>query len=242
MMVSTFYRSTIIFMVTAAMAFLVVPTTSASTTRQLKGQGPPQGKRGKDRSSSSDTHHRMVLEARVTLVNLDMDVMTPEEVVFFENTFLNVFNELRAGQDDKDEEEEGNNNNNGLRIRTLIVEDVAKGGGGRRDDSGNRGLRGADATTRSSSSASTDTAHTPKDRSLSYYVPGDYFDVRVLLEITGACRLCGGYSDDDDRRELSMTDDAAHRLLESMLLDRLRSGPFREFEDLDGCSIIYIME
>ena len=57
-----------------------------------------------------------------------------------------------------------------------------------------------------------------------------------------ACWLCK-----DERRILfhdSDSDDdttaaAAHRLFEKTLLDRLRSGPFREFEDLDEVNIVY---
>jgi hypothetical protein len=116
------------------------------------------------------------------------------------------------------------------------VVDAVKGGDGRhRDGNGNRGLRGGDSST----------PGTPEHRSLlSYYEPGGYFDIRVLLEVVG-CTLCGGDPDDDDddylyRRELSLATDAEHRLLESTLLDRLRTGPFQEFADLDGCSVVYV--
>jgi hypothetical protein len=172
--------------------------------RLLKGKGKDNGSR------------RGTIQARTTLANVNVDDLTPEQIVFFEDSWIKVFNE-RGGKNDED----------GPKARSLVVEDISNGDradkGKRRPD--DRNLRGGEAFHPFSDEETR--------RELSSSSPGSWFDIWALFETN--CNLCGG---DDDRR-LSMLDDEAHRLFEMDFCERLRQGPFKCFRELEDCRIVY---
>jgi hypothetical protein len=173
------------------------------TDRLLKGKGKNNGSR------------RGTIQARITLVNVNVDDLTPEQIVFFEDSWIHVFNE-RGGKNDED----------GPTARSLVVEDITKGNradkGKRRPD--DRNLRGGEEFHPFSDEETTRELQSS---------PSFWFDIWALFETS--CNLCG---DDDDRR-LSILDDEAHRLFETDFCESLRQGPFVCFRDLEDCRIVY---
>ena len=254
-----------IAMVIFSMIYCIQPATaSSSSLRNLK-------KGSDDIISSTSTSidvdprseplsglpaRRETLYARATLLNLDLKDLSPQQAIFFETAFIDVFNELQIakegtktsiGQKLKTKKKEKNQDDEGVRIRSLIVEDALKGNkpSGKRDGNDRR-LRGRFLD-------EYDVIDGESRRSLSFYkyYRGGYFDILAFFEIS--CRLCPADNDDDDddyydRRFLLETEEAAedgitaaasHLLFEKTLLNRLRSGPFSEFHDLEECNIVY---
>jgi hypothetical protein len=204
MMLSLFYC--VFFFI----AFSSVDATSPTMPDVLPVKTEPELK-GRDKGDHPPAKgsRRMTMHARTTLINLDVDELTPEQIIFFEDTWMQTFNEIHVGDDDED--------NSGTRVRSFVVDDIRSGDrpGGHR-----RGLRGGDATSLGS------------ERSLFYTIPTNWFDILALFE--SSCNLC---AHDDDRR--LTVDDATHRLFETILCDSLREGPFECYHELDDCRVVY---
>jgi hypothetical protein len=167
--------------------------------------------KGRDKGDHPPTKgsRRMTMHSRTTLINLDVDELTPEQILFFEDTWMQAFNDIHVGDDTED--------NSDTRVRSFVVDDVHRGD---RPGGDRRGLRGGDAASLGS------------ERSLFYTIPTNWFDILALFE--SSCILC---AHDDDRR--LAVDDTTHRLFETSLCDSLREGPFECYRELDDCRVVY---
>jgi hypothetical protein len=196
----------------------VLPLWAVDAQSPLNPDSPPMQAdrllKGKGKDSGST--RRGTIQARTTLFKVNVDGLTPEHIVFFEDSWIQVFND-RGGKNDGD----------GPKARSLVVEDITSGNsankGKRRPD--DRNLRGGEEVHPFSDEETI--------RELKKSSPGVWFDIWALFETT--CDLCWG----DDYRRLSMLDDEAHRLFETDFCERLRQGPFECFRELEDCRIVY---
>jgi hypothetical protein len=73
-----------------------------------------------DRGLKKEGARRMIKHARTTLINLRSDEVTPEEIIYFEDTWMAVFNEmgLAGGTTGTTTDE---------KIRSVVVDEIRKG-------------------------------------------------------------------------------------------------------------------
>jgi hypothetical protein len=150
------------------------------------------------------------------LLNVDIDALTPEQVLFFEDTWVETFNKVLQGEGDTVQEDSSS-----PRLRSFVVEEVRDG------NVPYKGRSLASTAGRTQKGAST---------------PYKWFDIWALME--ASCRLCS--HDDYRGRSLSgltkKDDDSILRDLEITLCDALRQGPFLSFQNLQQCRIVYFDE
>lgn len=175
---------------------------------------------------------RHTLQARTTLLNVDIDELTPEQIIFFEDTWVQVFNKVFHGVESHNlHDDTGMTDVSSPRLRSFVVEDVVSE---QKDDQ-------------------TQEERTGDGRVLAGKRPGSrprgiksfkWFDIWALMETS--CRLCGK---DDDYRRLLTTDHRSMkkdksilRDLETELCERLREGPFACFQALEECRVMYVEE
>jgi hypothetical protein len=221
--------------------------TPVSISKSSKGSDMPSNKSGKkNKTNKGSDMQRLTLQARTTLVNVDLDELSPAECIFFEDTWMAAYKTVHANNDI---------DGNGLEIRSVVVEDNsnnADAAGGPTDNyhPGNRNhgrqLRGG---------------ANDEHRSLFYIFkpPTFYFDIWTLIELS--CLFCKqddvsyGQDDDDDdfygykepgtqepgTRHLDLEDDEElENKLEILLCEMLREGPFESFQEAEGCQVTYV--
>lgn len=128
--------------------------------------------KGKDKGNKAAEKgvRRMTMQARTTLVNVNIEELTIEEIIYFEDTWMQVFNDIHIG------------NGYGTTVRSFVVDDMYSGELPNRE---RRGLRGGNNAP----------SWLGSERSLYYYIPTNWFDILALFE--SSCSKCGH---DDDRR------------------------------------------
>jgi hypothetical protein len=196
-------------------------TPSLDNQRNLRGI-PVLDKEGDRLSvdSSTGSARRHTLQARTTLINVDIDDLTPEQIIFFEDTWVRAFNKVFLGTDSHSHASDISDLSV-PRLRSFVVEDVLneqhpKEGDGRALKK--RGVR--------------------RPLGIKSY---KWFDIWALMETS--CRLCG--KDDDRRRILNRSlkkGKSIIRELETELCNGLRQGPFSCFQSLEECRVIYVEE
>jgi hypothetical protein len=167
----------------------------------------------------SDSIRRVTLHARTTLVNSNIDNLTPDEAVFFENTWREAYNDNIHGEGTQ----EDNDDNDDEAVRSVVIQHVQVPPPANR-----RQLRG-----------------TPTSRSL-YYSLYSTFDIWALIEVT--CSHCGDdrrslVVESDNNNKVVVGDERngnSHRHFESALCGKLRDGPVDTFQDVEDCRVAYL--
>lgn len=143
--------------------------------------------------SEEGVSHRNTIQVRTTLIHVangddDDDDLTPEEIIYFEDTWIRIFNEIFVVNGPSDDH----------RLRSFVVEEVL----GNDDDIG-RALKRRKEKGRLKKGR--------RPRGISSY---KWFDTWALMETS--CRYCG--KDDDDRRMLSdsLLQEFEHALCDSL--------------------------
>lgn len=160
--------------------------------------------------NSNEKARRFTLQVRTTLLNVNVDDLTPEEIIYFEDTWVRVFNQILFGSANDPNDSSSSLDESFPRLRSFVVEDVLNDE--RRlyqNEQDGRALKRRGGRVK-------------------------WFDMWALVETS--CKLCA-----DDRRALKDNAIIVQKL-ETTLCDELRKGPFRCFQDLDECRIIYIEE
>ena len=159
-----------------------------------------------------DQVDRFTMQARTTLVNVDLDSLSPAECMFFEDTWMAAFQSVHGGDD-----ESSDSTNPSYAVRSMIVLDAEQ------SDDGDRRLRGGGSI---------------NDRSLYFYHFNGWFDISAFFEIS--CYLCR--EDDDDyyyNRRLTDTASDDHLRFQVILCSMLRDGPFSGFHDIESCEVTF---
>jgi hypothetical protein len=175
-----------------------------------------------DRLSATGSARRHTLQARTTLVNVDVDDLLPEHIIFFEETWIRAFNKVFFGTDSPDRANDISDVSV-PRLRSFVVEDILNEKN-QEDPDGGRALKKFRRGRR--------------PRGIKSY---KWFDIWALMETS--CNLCG--KDDDRRLILNRSlkkDESILRELEAELCKGLRSGPFSCFDSLEECRVIYVEE
>ena len=216
--------------------------TPVSISKSRKGSDSPSNKSGKKNKTKGSDMQRLTLQARTTLVNVELDELSPAECIFFEDTWMAAYKTVHAEEDDDE---------NKLKIRSVVVEENSHVDGGPPTDNYHPGNRNRSLQLRGSAN--------DDHRSL-YYIfkpPTFYFDIWTLIELS--CFLCkddepvsGGRGDDDDdfygykepdngTRHLDPQDnEELENRFEILLCDMLREGPFATFQEAEGCQVTYV--
>lgn len=160
---------------------------------------------------STGDSHRSTLQARTTLLNVEIDELTPEQIIFFEDTWVQAFNKVLLGNDDGIPDKISS-----PKLRSFVVEEILKNPHHSQDGRALRNKR-------------------RQPRGISSY---KWFDIWALMETS--CRLCGNDDDrrlimtrSIDRGDLVLQD------IETHLCEGLRRGPFRSFHGVKECRIVY---
>jgi hypothetical protein len=159
---------------------------------------------------------RQTLQARTTLLNVDIENLTPDEIIFFEDCWKEVFNNESANNDDTS-------------LRSVVVEG--------QDDSNNnrRQLNGDDSRSLF--------RRYSFFRGYIFNPPTFHFDIWSVIEIS--CHLCsdgrrllkGGLRGKGKKN----TDvDGLNQKFEEAFCNKLREGPHECFHDAEDCKVVYM--
>jgi hypothetical protein len=163
-----------------------------------------------DRGLRKGGARRMIKHARTTLINLGSDEVTPEEIMYFEDIWMVVFNEMGGVGTTT-----GTGTTTDEKIRSVVVDEIRKGN----NDNNVRMLGGGKKLRR---------------RRVKNASPGGWFDIATTYETS--CKFCGK---DDDRRFLAKADGESLHAFENTLCDRLRDGPFESMWGLEDCQVVF---
>ena len=158
---------------------------------------------------------RHILQARTTLINVDVDDLTPEHIIFFEDTWVRAFNKVFFGADSRIHGSDFDDDSF-PRLRSFVVEEVLSNQHVRQ-----RALKHGRGGSRVRDIKSI-----------------KWFDISAVAETS--CRFCG--KDDDRRLILNRSlkkDKSILRYLETELCEGLHQGPFTCFQDLEECFVVY---
>jgi hypothetical protein len=178
-----------------------------SKRSKSKGKNPPK-----------DTHNemqRITMQARTTLMNIDMDHLTPAECIFFEDSWMTAFETVHGNEEE---------NSDYVAIRSVIVEEDEKK---KTEVDDRRNLRGS------------------SDRELWFYNFGGWFDIWAYIEISCVlCGSSYDDDDYYYNRLLTVFDDDArendlHHRFETLLCDMLREGKFESFRQVQDCEVTF---
>ena len=190
------------------------PSVDQRNLRGLNADGNEEGdKPYVDSMVGSALRHTS--QALTTLINVDVDEMNPEEIIFFEDTWVRAFNKVFHGIDSHTIDNENDADGFTPRVRSFVVEDVLIEK--TQKENGDRALG----------------RNTPITRTTRW------FDVWALVETS--CRFC---ADDRrlmlDSNLLKKKEKANLRQLETELCKLLRQGPFSCFRGLEECRVMYV--
>jgi hypothetical protein len=90
------------------LANLVAASSKSSSSKKLESQdlstSPPQSPKNKNKNKSKKSHshitHRMTLEARTTLLGVEMEDLTATETIFFEDTWMTAYAQVHTNDDE----------------------------------------------------------------------------------------------------------------------------------------------
>ena len=186
-------------------------------TRNLRRKPDPSNLEASPLTSRSleEDSRRTSLRTRTTLLNVNIQELTPEEIIFFEDTWVQTFNNVLLGGENVTIHE----NSSSPRLRSFVVEEVLEGN----VPNHGRSLASTAGRTRGGATSS------------------KWFDIWALLETS--CRLCS--HDDYRGRVLTgltMEGSSAIQDLEATLCDALRQSSFASFQNLQQCRIVYLDE
>ena len=181
------------------------PSADSSIDRHLKGDNdlPPQATR------------RQTLQARTTLLNVDIENLTADEIIFFEDCWKEVYNTKSANNDD-------------TTVRSVVVEG--------QDDSNNNRRRQLNDGDESSRSLLFGYIFNP---------PTFYFDIWTVIEIScrlcydGDRPLKGGGLRGKGKKNADMRD-GLNQQFEGTFCDKLREGPYEVFNAAEDCRVVYM--
>lgn len=175
--------------------------------RSLRGSSSSSEDASPPRGEGS---HRMTFQVRTTLLNVNVDELTPEETIFFEDTWIRVFNQVLLGPSSHID---NNNDKSALRLRSFVVEEVLND---------RRRLAQNDA------------------RELKRFRRGidsyRWFDIWALVETS--CRFCGDYR--RVLKGTKEKSKGIFQELETTLCQELQNGPLSCFHDVDECRVVYM--
>jgi hypothetical protein len=184
------------------------PSADSSIDRRHHLQG--------DNDRPTPVTRRQTLQARTTLLNVDIENLTPDEIIFFEDCWKEVYNKTKSdGNDD-------------TTVRSVVVE-------GQDDTNDNRRRLNGDKS---------------ESRSLYFggYIfnpPTFYFDIWTVIEIS--CGLCydgdrllkGGSLRGEGKKNMDMLH-GRNQQFEGAFCDKLREGPYKVFNDVEDCRVVYM--
>ena len=160
---------------------------------------------------------RQTLQARTTLSNVEIEILTPDEIIFIEDCWKEVFNNESANNDD-------------TTLRSMVVEG--------QDESQNnrRHLNGEESR-----------SLFRRYNFFGGYIfnpPTFHFDIWSVIEISchlcsdGGRRLKGGVRGKGKKNREHM--DGMHQKFEEAFCDKLREGPHECFNDVEDCKVVYM--
>jgi hypothetical protein len=216
--------------------------TPVSISKSRKGSDKPSNKSGKKNKTKGSDMQRLTLQARTTLVNVELDELSPAECTFFEDTWMAAYKTVHDEEDDDGKK---------LKIRSVVVEENSNNVDGLPTNKNHPGHRNRSLQLRGSAN--------DDHRSLFYIFkpPTFWFDIWTLIELS--CFLCkddesvsGGWGDDDDdfygykapgdgtRRLGLQGDEELENRFEILLCNMLRKGPFASFQEAEDCRVTYV--
>jgi hypothetical protein len=159
---------------------------------------------------------RQTLQARTTLLNVDIENLTPDEIIFFEDCWKEVYNKTKSDNDDD------------TTVRSVVVE-------GQDDSNHNRRqLNGGESKSRSLYFG------------YIFNPPTFYFDIWTVIEIScrlcydGDRLLKGGGGLRGKGKKNTDMRDGTNQQFEGAFCDKLREGPYEVFNDAEDCRIVYM--
>jgi hypothetical protein len=172
-----------------------------------------------DNDLPTQATRRQTLQARITILNADIDNLTPDEIIFFEDCWKEVYNTKSANNDDD------------TTVRSVVVE-------GQNDSNNNRRqLNGGESRSLF--------GRNKRFRGYIFNRPTAlHFDIWTVIEIS--CYLCrddrrlkgGVRGKGNDKKNTGR--DGLHRQFEGAFCDKLREGPYEVFSDVEGCRVVYM--
>jgi hypothetical protein len=93
----------------------VTPLRSSADALPVKTERTLAGK------GSSKDSRRMAAPTRTTLINLDIDELSAEHIVFFEDTWMQLFDDILVVRGENDSDEDGPS------VRSFVVDGVGRG-------------------------------------------------------------------------------------------------------------------
>jgi hypothetical protein len=114
MMVSTFL-SVCVALLAFASSIDATPLRSSADALPVKTERTLVGNGG------SQDSRRITARTRTTLINLDIDELSAEQIVFFEDTWMQLFNEILVVRGDHDSDEDGPS------VRSFVVDGIDRG-------------------------------------------------------------------------------------------------------------------
>jgi hypothetical protein len=182
------------------------PSADSSIDRHLKG----------DNDLPTQATRRQTLQARTTLLNVDIENLTPDEIIFFEDCWKEVYNTKSANNDD-------------TTVRSVVVEG--------QDDSNNnrrRQLHGDE-----SRSLYLGYIFNPPTF---YFDIWTVIEISCRLCYDGDRLLKGGGGLRGKGKGKKNTDmlDGRNQQFEGAFCDKLREGPYEVFNDAEDCSVVYM--
>jgi hypothetical protein len=210
--------------VLATFLFAVFVSSAAVSSQPAADQGTPEPTVDVDQRqprgtisapdltpASDEKAHRVTFRVRTTLLNGNIDELTPEQIIFFEDTWAQVFNQFFFGSGYDNKHTNRNTDYSLPRLRSFVADEVLNSQ--RRLDEDDQGaLRGRG------------------------FISYRWFDIWALMETS--CRLCG--PERRALRKGTDNNKEVFREMETTLCDALHHGPFACFQDLDECRVFSI--
>jgi hypothetical protein len=181
------------------------PSADSSIDRYLKG----------DNDLPTQATRRQTLQARTTLLNVDIENLTPDEIIFFEDCWKEVYNTKSANNDDD------------TTMRSVVVQGQGHSNNNRRQLNGENESR----------SLLLGYIFNPPTFYFDIWTVIEiscrlcYDDDRLLKKKGGSLRGKGKKNTDMD---------GMNHEFEGGFCDKLREGPYEVFNDIEDCRVVYM--
>jgi hypothetical protein len=179
------------------------PSADSSIDRHLKG----------DNDRPTQATRRQTLQARTTLLNVDIENLTPDEIIFFEDCFKEVYNTKSASNDD-------------TTVRSVVVEGQDDSNHNRR-----RQLNGDE-------SRSLLVGYIFKLPTFWFDI-WTMVEISCDLCYDGDRLLKGCGLRGKGKKNTDMMD-GLNQQFEGDFCDKLREGPYKVFNDAEDCRVVYM--
>ena len=179
---------------------------SAKTGRSSKSSGPTSAPPA---DVNYDQVDRFTIQARTTLVNVDLDALNPAECMFFEDTWMAAFQAIHG-----DDESDGANPS--FTVRSMIILDA--------EQPEDRRLRGGSINDRSL---------------YFYHFNGWFDVSALFEITCSFCSSGLDDDDYYYNRRLTDASSDYHLRFQVIFCDMLRDGPFATFETVESCEITF---